>query len=109
MAQLSSNISSSLQSWQWRHDLTFNSIVTAKIDTVPSENIDLNYYLARFFLYRWFFTGFTGFERNTELGLDLRVLAGGGGGKDLFRTNTNLLAAVAGLQLTQEWKDQAVW
>jgi hypothetical protein len=103
LAQLSTNLSSSLRSWQWRHDLAFNSIVTSKVDTTPAENIDLNYNLSRFFLYRWFLTGFTGVERNTELGLDLRLLLGAGGGKDIFRTNTNLLSTIAGMQVTQEW------
>jgi len=104
VAQLSSNLNSSLRSWQWRHDLEFNSIVTTKVDTTPAENIDLRYNLARFFLFRWFVNGFSGLERNTELGLGLRLLVGGGGGKDIFRTNTNLFTAFGGLQVTQEWQ-----
>jgi len=103
VAQLSTNLSGSVRSWQWNHNLAFNSIVTTKVDTTPAENIDLNYNLSRFFLYRWFLNGFTGVEKNTELDLDLRLLIGLGGGKDIFRTNTNLLAAVVGMQVTQEW------
>ncbi len=104
VAQLSSNLSSSIRIWQWRHDLAFNSIITTKVDTTPAENINLNYTLARFFLYRWFLNGFTGVEKNSELGLNLRLLIGAGAGRDIFRTNTNLLSAVTGLQVTQEWR-----
>ncbi len=107
IAQLTNNASASYRSWQWRHELTFNSIVTTKKDSSASKNIDLNWTSNRFFIYRWFVNGFIGGQTNTELGLRLRLLAGVGGGRDVFRTNTNLMTAALGLQVTQEWKDES--
>lgn len=107
IAQLTNNISGSYRSWQWRHELTFNSIVTTKKDTTTSKNIDLNWTSNRFFIYRWFVNAFVGGQTNTELGLRLRLLMGAGGGKDIFRTNTNLMTAGGGLQVTQEWKEDS--
>jgi hypothetical protein len=108
VAQLTSNASGSYRSWEFFHQLDFNSIVTSTSDTTTTENIDLRWDTARFFLYKWFVNAFVGAQRNTELGLNLRLLIGGGGGKDVYRTNTNLLTAAAGLQITQEWnKDES--
>jgi len=103
VAQLTSNANGSYRSWEFYHELNFNSIVTTTSDTNTTENIDLRWNSARFFLYKWFVDVFVGAQRNTELGLDLRLLIGGGGGKDIFRTNTNLLSGASGLQITQEW------
>ena len=103
VAQLTSNANGSYRSWEFYHQLDFNSIVTSTSDTNTTENIDLRWNTARFFLYKWFIDAFVGAQRNTELGLNLRLLIGGGGGKDIFRTNTNLLSGAGGLQVTQEW------
>jgi len=74
VAQLTSNANGSYRSWEFYHQLDFNSIVTTTSDTNTTENIDLRWDTARFFLY-----------------------------KDIFRTNTNLLSGAGGLQITQEW------
>ena len=44
-------------------------------------------------------------EQNTELGLNLRLLAGAAGGKDLLRTNTNIVTTDIGAQFTREWTE----
>jgi len=103
VAQLTSNVNGSYRSWDFYHELDFHSIVTSTSDTNATENIDLRWNTSRFFLYKWFINGFVGAQRNTELGLNLRLLIGAGGGKDIFRTNTNLLSGAGGLQITQEW------
>lgn len=107
IAQLTSNVNGSYRSWNFRHELKFNSIVTAKKDSNSAQNIDLTWNTSRFFIYKWFLNGFIGAQRNTELGLNLRLLIGAGGGKDLYRTNTNLLTTGGGLQVTQEWKNDS--
>jgi hypothetical protein len=108
VAQLTSNANGSYRSWEFYHELDFSSIVTSTSDTTTTENVDLRWNTSRFFLYKWFLNGFVGAQRNTELGLNLRLLIGAGGGKDIFRTNTNLLSGAGGLQITQEWnQDQA--
>jgi len=105
IAQLTSNVNGSYRSWQFRHELDFNSIVTAEKDSNSSQNVDLTWTTSRFFIYKWFLNAFVGAQKNSELGLNLRLFFGGGGGKDLFRTNTNLLTAGGGLQVTQEWRE----
>jgi len=108
VAQLTSNANGSYRSWEFYHQLDFNSIVTTTSGKNTSENIDLNWNTSRFFLYKWFLNAFVGGQSNSEQGLNLRLLIGTGGGKDIFRTNTNLLSAAGGLQITQEWnKDKA--
>ncbi len=104
IAQLTSNVNGSYRSWHFRHELKFNSIITAKKDSNAAQNVDLTWNTSRFFVYKWFLNAFIGAQKNTELGLNLRLLIGAGGGKDLYRTNTNLLTAGGGLQITQEWK-----
>jgi len=103
VAQLTSNANGSYRSWEFYHELTYNSIMTTKADNNTTENIDFRWSTSRFFLYKWFLNTFVGGQRNTELGLNLRLLVGAGGGKDIFRTNTNLLSLAGGLQVTQEW------
>jgi hypothetical protein len=103
VAQLTSNLDGSYRSWEFYHQIDFNSIVTTTSDTNTSDNINLHWDTSRFFLYKWFINGIVGAQRNTKLGLNLRLLAGAGGGRDIYRTNTNLLSAASGLQITQEW------
>jgi hypothetical protein len=108
VAQLTSNANGTYRSWEFYHELDFNSIVTATSDTSTTENVDLSWNTSRFYLYKWFLNGFIGGQRNTGLGLNLRLLIGAGGGKDIYRTNTNVLSGAGGLQVTQEWnQDEA--
>jgi putative salt-induced outer membrane protein YdiY len=51
---------------------------------------------------RWFWAGFGTFERNDELGIDLRTLAGAGYGRLLQQTGRALWSATAGLALVNE-------
>ena len=56
----------------------------------------------RFLRKDWFWSGNLKLEKNDELGLDLRKLAGGGVGRYLIRNDTQELAALAGLA----WADE---
>jgi hypothetical protein len=51
---------------------------------------------------RWYWALLGGLERNDELGIDLRTLAGGGYGRFLFQTGRSLWAATAGAVVNQE-------
>ena len=50
VAQLTSNANGSYRSWEFYHELDFHSIVTSTSDTNTTENIDLRWNTARFFL-----------------------------------------------------------
>ena len=58
-------------------------------------NFSLTY--AYFLKNRWFLGGLTGLDRNLDLGLDLRVFAGAGGGRYLLQTNQTQLTALVGV------------
>ena len=83
----------------------FTSIVTSQKDTTESQNHDYKIQVLRFLPQKWFLLGGAGAQKNTELGLDLRLYLSGGGGKDLIRTNSNVLSTGLGLQLTREWSN----
>lgn len=51
---------------------------------------------------RWFWALLGGAERNDELGLDLRLQAGGGGGRFLIQDTRSLWSAMAGLVASRE-------
>jgi putative salt-induced outer membrane protein YdiY len=52
---------------------------------------------------RWFFGVQTGFEQNSELGLDMRINLGVGGGRNLIQNNRNVFQALLGCQGISEW------
>jgi len=56
-----------------------------------------------FFPDPWATAGLVKLEQNSELGIDLRLLLGGGLGRFLIETNFSQLAVLAGLQYNQEW------
>jgi len=86
-------------------DLTLNSIVTTQNEQDSRENTSLNLRYNRLLENRWFLSAFTGLQRNDELGIKLRVLGGGGGGRLLVQTNRMVLPVLAGFSLNQEWAD----
>lgn len=51
---------------------------------------------------RWFWALFGGAERNDELGLDLRIQGGAGGGRFLIQDSRRLWSAMAGLAASRE-------
>jgi hypothetical protein len=61
-------------------------------DSRLSYSLDYFRYLSD----RWFVVTGTGLDRNIQLGLDLRVLAGVGAGRNLIQTNQSTLAVYAG-------------
>jgi hypothetical protein len=61
-----------------------------------TERTDLNFQRYRFLGHRWFAGGLLTLQGNEELGLDLRTLVGGGGGRHLIQNNrTDLMLTLA--------------
>ena len=102
IAQFNFNGKVSYRSLASYNQFKFNNVVTAEQDTNPSQNFDLSLSTDRFLGYNWYTRGFIGLQRNTKLGLDLRLLAGLGGGKDFIRTNRTLFSGGLGLQGARE-------
>jgi len=69
-------------------------------ETKTRQKLELNF--QRFRQNRWFNDWFTSWESNDELGIQSRVLAGGGIGRYLVQTNTKQFSMTAGLVATKE-------
>lgn len=83
-----------------RFDAT--SIRTTQADAPASRTqeaiLDYRYFLKK----RWFALAVGGLQENTELGLDLRTFAGGGGGRNVIQTNRTELALSGSLTASHE-------
>jgi len=69
-------------------------------ETKTRQNFGLNF--QRFKQDRWFTDWFTSWESNDELGIQSRVLAGGGVGRYFVQTNTKQFSMSAALVATRE-------
>jgi putative salt-induced outer membrane protein YdiY len=92
----------SYRTLNWLAGVTVNSAITDQPseETTMRQSVGLNYQRLR--PNRWFTGWFASWETNDELGINSRVLAGGGLGRYIIQTNENQLSAVAGLVGTRE-------
>jgi hypothetical protein len=80
-----------------------NSVITAQEGQDQTQRFDFTFDQTFLFKGRWYSTGGVGVQRNTALGLDLRLLAQGVGGNQIVQTNSNSLSIGAGLSANREW------
>ncbi|HWM28553.1 MAG TPA: DUF481 domain-containing protein [Woeseiaceae bacterium] len=92
----------SYRTLNWLAGVTINSAITDQPseETSTRQNVGFNY--QRFRPSRWFTSWFASWETNDELGINSRVLGGGGLGRYILQTNKNQLSATAGLVVTHE-------
>jgi hypothetical protein len=92
----------SYRTLNWLAGITVNSAITDQPseETTTRQSVGLNY--QRFRASRWFTSWIASWETNDELGINSRVLAGGGLGRYIVQTNKNQLSLVAGLVATHE-------
>jgi len=102
---LSFSGSGSYRTISYLRELKFNSISTAKKDSTTAENHNVDFTFTRYWENYLFLSTFTGVQKNTELGLDLRVYLGSQFGKDLIRSNTILWNTALGLQAAREFQN----
>ncbi len=88
-------------------NLALNSILTFQEDKETSKRNSASTGIIRFFPGWWLAGGSLTLEQNSELGIDFRILAGGGGGRFLIQTNSSHLRVLAGFQFNQEWVTDA--
>ncbi len=87
---------------KFRLRIDASSIITEQENepTSRTQEISANY---RYFLKnRWFALALGGFQENTELGIDLRTFAGGGGGRNLIQTNRSGLSLSGAVTVVNE-------
>ncbi len=82
-----------------------NSIVTTQKQEEAKKNNSVNLSYIRLLERKWFLSAFSSAQQNDELGINLRLLAGGGGGRLLVQTNRMILPVLAGLVFNREWAE----
>jgi len=92
----------SYRTLNWLAGVTVNSAITDQPseETTTRQSVAFNY--QRFRPSRWFTGWLASWETNDELGINSRVLGGGGLGRYIIQTNKNQLSATAGLVVTHE-------
>lgn len=82
--------------------LEFDSIFTDSSTNDPSQDTGLGLQYTRLLADRWLLGGTVAFDRNDELGLDLRSTIGAGGGRILRQSNNSKVSLIGGLQVSRE-------
>jgi hypothetical protein len=77
--------------------LTASSFFASQQGVQSSQRANLTLGYQKFRSNRWFVGGFTGLDRNLDLGLDMRITLGAGVGRYLVQTNQSSLSALVGL------------
>jgi hypothetical protein len=79
-----------------------SSIMTRQTEETTKRN---EFYLRymRLLEQKWFLAGLSSVQNNDELGIDLRISLGAGGGRFLVQTNRMSLPVLAGLMCDREW------
>lgn len=98
------NVGSNLRLREEKYELGvgFNWNETQRTDSDDSSRADLNAEYTRFLGERWFWKASGGFERNQELGLDLRTIVAGSAGKYFIQTPTMRFEVNAGFAASSE-------
>jgi hypothetical protein len=102
ITQLNVNTSVRYRAEKYLVGVSLNAAVTNTKDeeTVQRESWGINY--QRFRKNRWFTDYFGSHEQNDELGIDSRILIGGGLGRYIIQNNRDQLSLLAGVTLTKE-------
>jgi hypothetical protein len=102
VAQLNFSGKVDYRTWRLLRSFSFTSVITSQTDTSAAQNHNVRFDVLRNLDNSWYFTGFIGLQRNTQLGVDLRLLGGGTYGNEIIHTNTALLGVGIGAQVTRE-------
>ncbi|GMR17051.1 MAG: DUF481 domain-containing protein [Gammaproteobacteria bacterium] len=81
---------------------TFSSLVSDSKDNDVSQRQALGFSFSRLRSNRWLTNGNLSFDRNDELGINLRTSLGGGGGRILTQSNHSLFILQGGMKVTRE-------
>jgi hypothetical protein len=103
VATLSFGTDASYRKPRFLYTFDLNAIVTSQEARPTTRRADLSFSYVRFRRNRVFVQGNTGAQTNDELGIDLRVLLGGGVGRHWRQTNRTLFYSSGGLAATEEW------
>ena len=85
-----------------RLSMTIDSQFRTQENVADFDRQDYSFNFQRLYVGRWLWTGFAAGQRNTELSLDFRLIAGAGAGFHIVRTVEQDLIITAGLGVSQE-------
>jgi Protein of unknown function, DUF481 len=92
----------SYRSRRWLSQLDAESALTTREDADRQTRNTLSLQTQRFLKSRWSTLGFTQFQQNEELSLNLRAVLGGGVERVMVQSNRTTARAVGGLAVTRE-------
>ena len=98
------NLSSNLRYRRETYEVALNASwnETARANDQSSSRMDLSTTYTRFLRNRWFWKATGGFDRNQELGIDLRGIIGATAGRYLWETPTTRFELNGGLAVNRE-------
>lgn len=108
IGQLNTNGELKHRTPKYESNLFLNSTFTWQEDEETTKRNSLSTRTIRILKNWWLLGSRAALEQNTELGIDMRLLAGAGGGRFLVHTNSAQLGIIAGLQFSQEWIPEQV-
>lgn len=81
---------------------SYASQVSTREDADREYRTDLHLNMSRYLATHWYAIAWGGFQQNDELTLDLRLVGGGGFGRELVHTNSRLWSIYGGAAYTRE-------
>jgi Protein of unknown function, DUF481 len=97
---LAAEISYLSKKWDIRADASSYFYKQENVSSTTNQSLRLGF--MRLFKNRWSATAVAQLEQNTELNLALRLLGGAGVGRHFVRTNRQVLAGIAAVDVTRE-------
>ncbi|HNS18590.1 MAG TPA: DUF481 domain-containing protein [Bacteroidales bacterium] len=103
LAQLNFNTAVQYRTKKLSTSFSYDGNFSTQEEEDATRRQEFNYLFQRFLTGRWVYGIQTGFEQNSELGLDLRINLGVAGGRNMIQNNRNVLQALVGFQGISEW------
>ena len=103
LAQLNFNTGVQYRTRKIGTSISYDANFSTQEEESTTRRQEFSYQFQRFPPGRWFYGVRTGFEQNSELGLDLRFNLGLAGGRNMIQSNRNVLQALLGFQGISEW------
>lgn len=92
------------RTYNFLHEISLSSIISIQNkDDEKNERNNAGYTINRFLAQHWFQLGSLNLEQNTELGIELRLSGGGGIGKNLLQSNSEVFSTGGGVLVNREW------
>lgn len=103
VAQFNSSVDLDYRAERYLLSFDSSSNFTRQSNDTTTERANASLEYRRFLRDRWFWATGSSLERNEELGIDLRISIGGGGGRWLIQSNRMIFSLASGLVANREF------